>query len=296
LGATEGPPVTCDWTTAGLVPQLLPWLAILALLALKPSRGWSAWWIWLPVAGVAAGCHWLQQVAQGSPADRSGEAIGMLLQVPIALGFGLAALWLLAPYLGSGHRFRTFLGILAVLVISIAFSFAARVGWGLGMEPVASLLDPRHCAATANVGVMALPFLIPLTLPAPGLAAAMVLCGLACRGRPGSFRLCLWLFVSLLTVWVGVSALVYGLWRIAAPGNVEYALFLSIGLLMVAVTFATLLPFLVLSCASPFFRERLKALLCVKPEVPAAVEAKRREGPVLAFDRSGTGVDTLPGC
>ncbi len=296
MGATEGPPVTCDWTTAGLVPQLLPWLAILALLALTPNRGWSAWWIWLPVAGVAAGCHWLQQVAQGSPADRSGEALAMLLQVPIALGFGLAALWLLAPYLGHSHRCRSFFGILAVLVVSVVFTFAARVGWGLGLEPVASLLDPRHCAATANVGVMALPFLVPLTLSAPGLAAAMGLCGLACGGRPGSFRLCLWLFVSLLTVWVAVSALVYGLWRIASPGNVGYAPFLGGGLLLVAVTFASLLPFLVLSWASPFFRERLKALLCVKPEAPAAVAARREEGPGLPFDRSGTGVDTVPGC
>ena len=143
--------------------------------------------------------------------------------------------------------------------------------------------------------MLALPFLVPLVLPAPGLAAAMVLCGLACRGRHGPFRLCLWLFGSLLAVWVAVSALVYGLWRIALAGNVEYAPFLAVGLLMVAVTFAILLPLLVLSWASPFFRERLKALLCVKPEVPAAVEAKRREGPVLPFDRSGTGVDTVPG-
>jgi hypothetical protein len=32
--------------------------------------------------------------------------------------------------------------------------------------------------------------------------------------------------------------------------------------------FATLLPFLILSSASPFFRERLKALLNVKLETP----------------------------
>ena len=140
LGATQGPTVTCNWTTAGLVPGLLPWLAILALLALKPNRGWSAWWIWVPLAGVAGGCHWLQQAVHTSPTDRSGEALGMLLEVPIALAFGLAALWLLAPYLGRNHRFRTFLGISAVLLFSIAFSFAATVGWGLGMEPIASLL------------------------------------------------------------------------------------------------------------------------------------------------------------
>jgi hypothetical protein len=120
---------------------LLPWLAILAFLALKPNRGWSAWWIWVPLAGLAAGCHWLQQAAQTSPTDRSGEALGVLLKVPMALAFGLAALWLLAPCLGRSHPFRTFLGILAVLVVSVVFSFAA----------------------TANVGVMALPFLVPLT-------------------------------------------------------------------------------------------------------------------------------------
>lgn len=296
MGATEGPPVTCDWTTAGLVPQLLPWLAILTLLALKPNRGWSAWWIWLPLACLVTVCHCLKLASPGGPNEMLGGALGVLLEVPVALAFGLAALWLLAPYLGRSHRFRTFLGSLAVLVVFIVFSFAARVGWGLGMEQVVSLLDPRHCAATANVGVMALPFLIPLTLPAPGLAGAMVLCGLPCRGRHGSFRLCLWLFVSLVIVWVGVSALVYGLWRMASPGNVEYALFLGIGLLLVAVTLATLLPFLVLSWASPSFRERLKALLCVKPEAPAAVEPRRTEEPVLPFDRSGAGVDTVPGC
>ena len=272
MGATQGPPITCNWTTAGLASGLLPWLAILALLALKPNRGWSAWWIWVPLAVEAGGCHWLQQVGQGSPADRSGEAIGLLLQIPVALGFGLAALWLLAPCLGRSHRFRTFLGIWAVLLFSIAFSFAAIVGWGLGMEPVASLLDRRHCAATANVGVMALPFLVPLTLPAPGLAAAMVLCGLACRGRHRPVGLYLWLFLSLLVVWAG-PALLQLLCRIASPGSLEYALVLGIGPLMVAVTFATLLPFLILSSASPFYRERLKALLNVKPEAMPAIGA-----------------------
>ena len=296
MGATEGPPVTCNWTTAGVVPRLLPWLAILALLALKPNRGWSAWWIWVPLAGVAGGYHWLQPALQGSPADRSGEAIGMLLQVPVALGFSLAALWLLAPYLGERHRLRTCLGILTVLVSFILFSFAATAGWGLVVEPLASLLDPRHAAATASVGVMALPFLVPLALPAPGLAAAMVLSGLACRGCRHPFVLCLWLFMSLLAVWVAVSALLYVLWRIASPGGAEYAPFLGIGLLIVAVTIATLLPFLVLSVMSPFFCGRLKALLCVRPEAPAGIEARRRDGRALQFDRPGTGIDSVPGC
>jgi hypothetical protein len=284
LGATDGPPVTCNWTTAGLVPQLLPWLAILSLLALKPNRGWSTWWIWLPLACLAAGYYCLKLPLQGSSNALAREALGMLLELPMAMAFGLAALWLLVPCLGSGHRFRTFLSILAVLAAFIVFSFAASVGWGLGMEPIASILDPRHCAGTAHAGVTALPFIVPLVLPAPGLAAAMVLCGLACRRHHRPFRLCVWLFMSLLAVWVAVSGLVYGIWRIASPGSVEYAPFLAIGLLLVAVTFAVLLPFLILSAASPFFRERLKGLLQVQPEAPAAIGAAAGVGAVPQAD------------
>jgi hypothetical protein len=285
LGATEGPPVTCNWTTAGLVPQLLPWLAILVLLALKPNLGWSAWWIWLPLAGLVAGWHCLELALQSSDTGSLQGMLVVFLNVPVALAFGVAALWLLAPCLGRGHRFRTFLGILAVLVVFIVFSFAARAGWGLGVEPIASLLDPRHCAATAHAGVMGLPFLVPLTMPAPGLAAALVLCGLACRGRYRPFGLYLWLFLSLLVVWVGVPVLLQVLCRVASPGSVEYALFIGSGPLMVAVTYATLLPFLILSSASPFFRERLKALLQVKPEERPAMGVAASLGAVAQYEQ-----------
>ena len=285
LGATEGPPLTCNWTTAGLVPQLLPWLAILVLLALKPNLGWSAWWIWLPLAGLVAGWHCLELALQRSDTGSLQGMLVVFLNVPVALAFGVAALWLLAPCLGRGHRFRTFLGILAVLVVFIVFSFAARAGWGLGVEPIASLLDPRHCAATAHAGVMGLPFLVPLTMPAPGLAAALVLCGLACRGRYRPFGLYLWLFLSLLVVWVGVPVLLQVLCRVASPGSVEYALFIGSGPLMVAVTYATLLPFLILSSASPFFRERLKALLQVKPEERPAMGVAASLGAVAQYEQ-----------
>ena len=65
-----------------------------------------------------------------------------------------------------------------------------------------------------------------------------------------------------------------GLPRLAA---LDMRPFLGIGLLMVAVSFATLLPFLILSSVSPFFRERLKALLHLKPEAPPVIEAGRIE-------------------
>jgi hypothetical protein len=268
LGATDGPLTNCNWTTAGLVPQLLPCLAMLGLLALKPNRGWSAWWIWLPLACLAGGCYGLKLTSQGAPGSLVEGALRVFLEVPVALAVGLAALWLLAPYLDCRHRFRTFLGILSVLVAFTFFSFAARVGWDVGMEQIASLLDPRHCAATAYAGVMALPFVVPLMLPIPGLAAAMMLCGLACRGRYRPFGLCLRLFASLLGVWLASSGLVFAVWRIALPGHVEYAPFLAVGLFMVVLTFALLLPFVVLSFANSLFRERLMSLLQLQREAP----------------------------
>ena len=268
LGATEGPPVIYNWTAAGLISPLLPWLAILALLALKPNHGWSAWWIWVPLACLAAGWHCLELTLQSSNTGLPKGMLEIILAVPVALAFGLAALWLLASYLGRGYRFRTFLGTLAVLVVFIVFSFAATAGWGLVVEPVMSLLDPRRCTDTAGVGEMALPFLVLPVLLALVVAAAMALSGLACRWRhrPGWF--CLWLFLSLPTAWVAASALLHFLCRMASPGSVDYAVFLRIGPFMVVLIFATLLPFLVLSWINPLFRERLKNLLHLEPQKP----------------------------
>ena len=265
MGATAGPATAYSWTTAGLGPQLLPWLAVLALLALKPNRGWSPWLIWLALAGLAGGRSWLLRCLQNGSNPFLLNACEVLLEVPLALAFGLAALWLMALRLNSRHRFTTFLGILAVLLAFMGFCFAARVGWGMGMEPIASLLDPRHLAATASSGVMATPFFILLLLPAPMVAAAMALCSLACRQRRGTVRLCLWLFLSLLGVWVAVSVPAYGWCRFASPGEVEYLPCLTLALLMTAVSFATMLPFLILSLVNPFFRQRLQAVCSLPP-------------------------------
>jgi hypothetical protein len=72
--------------------------------------------------------------------------------------------------------------------------------------------------------------------------------------------------------------MLYVFWRIAWPGGAEFAPFIPVGLFMAVVTFAILLPFLILSSFSPLFRERLKALLQLKPEAPQAIETGRIEG------------------
>jgi len=265
LGATEDPVVTYNWTARGLMPQLLPWLAILALLALKPNHGWSAWWIWLPLACLAAGWHYMQLGLQSPRFDLPNDVLNVLIDVPSALAFGVAALWLLGPYVGRSQRFRAFLRMLLVLAVFGVFSFAVTAGWDeeaaarITALPGVYLVTAGWAEGAAQVMMMALLALV--------ITAAMVLSGFACRSRYLPW-LCLWLFGSLLVVVFAVGALVYVLVLITSGGRIAWSGFFVPVLVAATVNFATLLPFLILSSASPFFRERLKALLHVKPEVP----------------------------
>jgi hypothetical protein len=266
----DGPPVACNWTAAGRLSPWLPWLAILALLALKPNRGWSAWWIWLPLVILAAARHGVQLALQNAPADLPEGTLGVCLDVPVSLAFGLAAVWLLAYRFGAG-RLGTFLGVFAVLAAFIVFGFSATAGWGLVREPIMGLLNPRQFAATAAGGELATPILVLLMMLALVVAAALALCGLACRGRHRPFQLYLWLLLSVPAVGIAVPALLHYLCRMASPGSMDFPLFLVLGPLTTLVAVATLLPFLILSSVNPFYRERLKALLHVKAEAPAAI-------------------------
>jgi len=252
---------------------LLPWLAILALLALKPNHGWSAWWIWLPLAGLAAVLHCLELALQSSDTGLPKGVIEIFLDIPLALAFGLAALWLLASHFGR-HRFGTFLGTLAVLMVFTVFSFAGTAGWGLGMESILGLLIPRQAAATAVTGQFGLPVFILPVLLALAIAVTLALCGLACRWRHRPGWLGLWFLLFLPAVWVVWSALLH--WSFAGlPDSFPLIAFIMIGLFMATGSFATLLPFLVLSGVNSLFRERLKALLNLEPQKRAAPQNGR---------------------
>jgi hypothetical protein len=57
----------------------------------------------------------------------------------------------------------------------------------------------------------------------------------------------------------------------ASSGGIPWSEFFIPVLAVATANYATLLPFLILSSANPFFRERLKALLHVKPEAPPVI-------------------------
>ena len=252
LGSKHGPAVAYDWVRPNVLPQVLPWLAILALLMLKPNRCASAWWIWVPlgcVAGVASAEPLLRGLMPSSQLEILLDLIGVL-------GFGLAAVWLLSSYLGWKHRMLVFLGILLAQEGFSVLTALVRQGWedvGLGAE----------------VGIF-------LAVSVLVISLAMSLAGLVCRGRYGWLRLSLWLMAALLVVW----SLVIGLFSLI--GHIPAMVLFAIIGVVTGITFGVLLPFLVLSYANGFYRERLKGLLhlgraaappMITPPMPAMAEA-----------------------
>jgi multisubunit Na+/H+ antiporter MnhE subunit len=241
LGPREGLPVTYNWMLPSLAPLLLPWLVILGLLALKPNRCAAAWWIWLPI-----GC--LVALTQAALAILSPGA-NFFTDIIAALAVGLAAVWLLSNYLRRPHRFMTFLCLLPALA---GFSVLAFVSQQSGSFTIEETLQADIVLA---VGVLV-------------SSAALSLGGLICRGRYRPFRLYVWLLLLLAVMWLVIVAPFFVLQMGVSGGRIGWSVFFVVILAVAAFHFATLLPFLILSSASPFYRERLKALLHVKPETP----------------------------
>lgn len=240
LGSRDGPAVAYNWVADSIFSQLLPWLALLGLLALKPNRQGRAWWIWLPLGVIVA----LTQ----APWPMLPSGADFFLDVITALAVGLAAVWLLSDSLRQRSRFLTFLGVLLVLGVFSALAFMATQGWNL-------------------LNVQAVQVGLALALGVTATAIVLALDGLVCRGNYCPLRLYLWSYLLLAAVWLVIVAPL-GFAMIASNGRIAWSEFLTPVLVAATVNYAVLLPFLLLSSASPFFRERIKALLHVQIEAP----------------------------
>ena len=253
LGAKTGSPMAYNWVLPSIAPMLLPWLAILGLLALKPNRNGSAWLIWLPV-GCALAVTLLPTTLP--------SGFDSLLDVLAALVFGIAAVWLLTTYLRQSHRLVTFLCVLFALA---GFSLLAFVS-----KQSMNLLDFEW-----------LPFVLVLGMGVFTSAVALSLGGWICRRRFRPAGLCLWLFVSVLAVWLAISAPFFTFALITSGNQISWSEYFTPLIGVVAVNFALLLPFLILSSANPFYRERLKSLLHAQPAPPPTLR-KPAPAPTLA--------------
>ena len=245
LGARDGAPVEYDWVLPGFAPLLLPWLVTLGLLALKPNRRAAAWLIWLPLGCVAA--------LTILPPEMPGGA-NFLLDAIAALAFGLAAVWLLSNYLRQSHRILTFFCVLFALAFFGGLAFVFRQGWSLLGR------DTLESGVVLGMGTFA-------------SALALSLGGWICRNRfrPAGFYV--WLLLAFLVVWLLVAAPFFIFAEISDGGRIPLSEFFTPVLAVAAGNFVLLLPFLILSSASAFYRERLKMLLNLKPVAPPLLNA-----------------------
>lgn len=241
LGSRDGSPIAYDWVLPGIAPLLLPGLVILGLLTLKPNRCARAWLIWLPLGCVIAFTL--------APPPILPSGTDFFLDVIAALAVGLAAVWLLSNHLHQQHRLLTFLCLLLALAGFSLLAAVLRQGW--------SLIDVE----SFQVGIL-------LAVAVLASSLALSLGGLICRGRYRPLGFYLWLFIVMAVAWLVITGPFFLLALIAAGGTITWSEFFVPVLAVAVVNYATLLPFLILSSASPFYRERLKALLNVKPELP----------------------------
>ena len=122
-----------------------------------------------------------------------------------------------------------------------------------------------------GVGLETLQLGIFLAVSVLVMSVALSLAGLVCRGRYGWLRLSLWLMAALVVVWLLVLGPFFIIAMIASGGNVPLLALFAVVAVATGITFGVLLPFLVLSFANGFYRERLKGLLHLGGAAPPPV-------------------------
>ena len=245
LGAKDGPPVVFAWHAPNPIPFMLPWLALLGLLAPRPNRQRSAWWIFAPSAGLWILCS----VVGASQTFLPSSTMDGFLCLTRALGFGMAGAWLVGGLLARAHRFLIFLGTTGTMAV---------LG-GVGLVGVQGL---------EGLGAETMAFGVAILAVALVLSAALGLAGWSCRGCYGPGRV-LARFAGILAVaWLCVLAPLLLLTVLMGNGGPVLALVGGAWLAAMLVSLGVSLPFFVLSFANSFYKERLKQLLRLDMEPP----------------------------
>jgi hypothetical protein len=254
LGTKQGPQVGFVWTMPNLLPLLLPWLAVLVLLALPSNRNPRAWWIWVPLSGLA-----LLSLGLGEAAGAAdNEGLSYLVQAAGAAAFGLAAIWLLGSALARHWR------ALAIALMTLAFAAVSLLA--LVVSPAWDQLWDMMRQEPA------LPLYLLIFWIASGLtyAGALNLTGWMCRSRFSGLRVSLRLLFSLWVMWLLTGSLLVGVVMLGSSGGgFEWLGFLMATIVLSLISYGLILPFLILSFASAFYRKRLRDLLRLPVETAA---------------------------
>ena len=246
LGAREGVPVAHTWEPPPPPPPRivavastgtkisLPLLLLLPLFLFRPNRTSKAWWIWLAVAIAALAATGLVTLLW------DGEV--SLLQAVYAFLTGLAAVWLLTPYLQSRYCIVMFFKTLPALAALSLLAFVPTLLGGNG-----GWLDLRSYLA----GLLAFASL--------AATLAFTLAGLGVRRRFGRIRFLAWLAVWTVLAWTVIAApfAVFALFG----SRPEWWEFIVPVLVVSGVMLLLFLPLVLLSFFQPFYRARFAGWL-----------------------------------
>lgn len=230
------------------ISTFLSLLILLPLFLLRQNRCSAAWWIWLPVvisapAGITITC--LMTGNEWSLA----QAVGSFI-------VGLAAMWLLMPFLESRYRIVTFFKALPVLA---GFSLLAFVPTLLARQSGWIDLRPSLAALLALASLTA--------------TLALTFGSLSVRRRFGRVRFLFWLAVWTVVAWTVIASpfVIIG----SLNGDIEWGASFFAILYASAISLALLLPLVLLSFFQAFYRARWFGFLNVPQPGPSAGAAVR---------------------
>lgn len=245
LGTKQGPPVAFAWKMPLLVLLLLPWLAVLVLLALPSNRNPQAWWIWVPLIGLVLLGAGLAAVGEALNA----EVLAYAVQAASAAGFGLTALWLLAASLARRGR------ALGIALASLALAAVSLLAFLV--SPASELVGDVSRWGPAIFLYLALFWMTDGVV----FAGALNLAGWLCRSRFSRARISSGLLLWLWVMWIAAAGLLSCVAKLVYGESFDWTALLVAPIILALVSFAILLPFLILSFNNAFYHERLKHLL-----------------------------------
>jgi hypothetical protein len=233
LGAKDSGAGEFDWKRVNPLPKVLPWALLLALFGLKFNRPSKARLIVIPLALVLFAVLVFQKVT--TTFSSRFEMLGLLAG---AMAMGMAMLWLVTPLLHGRSRTLTFLKISIILAGGACLTYWADASFQI--------------VKFETVGI-----LIGLVVGAVMASLSLSLAGFCCRKPHGPWRYPLCLIGFLLLA----SVLAFVIIAFASGSFPPLLVMFPIIGVFALLNMAYLLPFLILSASSAFYRERFRALV-----------------------------------
>jgi hypothetical protein len=245
-GPFEGQPLLFHWPWYWHLPGLGPWLLLaLAVGVPKRNRDRRALLIFVPLAILSL--LWPVIAQRVRLPSASLDLYSLLFE---SLVVGLALLWLNSDKLSEYNRRRRFLMSLGILVLAGLVAMISS-----GRTP----LDP--------LVIILLILVIPMGVI---LLAALATARRMTHGQYAPLPFMAWLAAASLLLWT-VATILLTMVRLLlnAQGTIELWLLLKgaiqVGLAMGVCLYAVNLPYMLLMFRSPFFRQRFRVWLGVKP-------------------------------